>query len=156
MFDELAVDLLISPLLRIGPFNPSFRHSLLEANVAFADSCHCLGLDGLVEALDLGKGMRFFPVRSEDFVRHGVIGLAIGAEDVFSRTDKTDEVGSLEIVILALLASLVKVDPLLDLPQYLVLLLQLASDVIGSKMDDIPHSIREVVLGPLAVLLGSH
>jgi hypothetical protein len=155
MLDELVVYLLLSPLLfGLGhPHPPIPLH--LKADIALADSHHCLRLDGLIKALYLGEGMRFFLVGIEDLVGHGVISLAIRTEDVFFPTDKAHEVGSLKIGILALPAGLVEIDRLLPLPQYLVLLLQFASDVIGNKAHDIPHGIREVTLWSLFVLLGS-
>lgn len=157
MVDELVVYLLLGLLLSgLGhPLFPFLPLEFNEVNVPFADSSHCLSLYGLVEAFDLSKGMRFLLVGLEGLVRQGVISLAVRAKNEFSRTDQTNEVGSVEIGTLAFLASLAKFNSLLSVPEYLVLLLQFLSDVSSSKKHDVSHCVRKIING-FIVLLGSH
>lgn len=116
MLDELVVYLLVGLLLfGLGhphsPFTP-----YLETNVTFTDSSHCFRLYGLVKSFDFSKGMGFFLVGIEDLIRHGVISLAIRANNVFSRADKAYKIGPLKTGRLALLTSLAELNDLLFLP----------------------------------------
>ncbi len=136
MFYELLVDILILILLRLRhPYLP-FPHGL-KANIALVDGGDGLGLDGLSETLNLGERMRFMLVGIEGFVREGVIGFAVSAKDVFSRTDQAHKIRTFEIGSLALMAGLPEVDGLLPLPKYLVFILQLAGDVFRCKANDV-------------------